>query len=104
MAWSPLQGFANTVERLDLEKNLVDRALFEEGQFAGEPSPGWNGVDVDVDDLRDRFWQVYTIDRHSAMVNCWFGLVVWIPGIPLWKGLLLGCTESQTTNPNQINH
>ena len=23
------------------------------------------------------------------MVNGWFGLVVWIPGIPLWKGLLL---------------
>ena len=30
-------------------------------------------------------------------------LVVWIPGIPLWNGLLLGGTvpfESQTTNPN----
>ena len=26
------------------------------------------------------------------MGNWWFGLVVWIPGIPLWKGLLLGGT------------
>ena len=25
----------------------------------------------------------------QQMVNCWFGLVVWIPGIPLWKRLLL---------------
>ena len=22
----------------------------------------------------------------QLMVNWWFGLVVWIPGIPLWKG------------------
>ena len=30
-----------------------------------------------------------------------WGLVVWIPRIPLWKGLLLrGTPESQTTNPN----
>ena len=34
----------------------------------------------------------------QLMVNCWFGLVVWIPGIPLWKGLLLGCTHRA---PNQ---
>lgn len=30
--------------------------------------------------------------RHSLcqlMVKCWFVLVVWIPRIPLWKGLLL---------------
>ncbi len=27
----------------------------------------------------------------QLMINCWFGLVVWIPGIPLWKGWLLGC-------------
>ena len=37
------------------------------------------------------------------MVNCWFGLVVWIPGIPenerdCYLGVPL---ESQTTNPNQ---
>ena len=32
------------------------------------------------------------IDNNQLMVNCWLGLVVWIPGIPLWKGLLLGCT------------
>ena len=28
----------------------------------------------------------------QLMVNCWFGLVVWILGIPLWKGLLLNGT------------
>ena len=28
------------MERLDLEKKLVDRAVFEEGQFAGEPMLG----------------------------------------------------------------
>ena len=25
----------------------------------------------------------------QPMVNWWFGLVVWIPRVPLWKGLLL---------------
>ena len=39
----------------------------------------------------------------QLMVNCWFGLVVWNPRIPLWKGLLFGGTliKSQTNNPNQ---
>ena len=34
-------------------------------------------------------------------MHCWFGLVVRIPGIPLWKGLLLKgiSLESQTTGP-----
>ncbi len=37
------------------------------------------------------------------MVNWWFGLVVWILGIPLWKELLIGVpVESQTTGPQ--NH
>ena len=27
----------------------------------------------------------------ELMANCWFGLMVWIPGIPIWKGLLLRC-------------
>lgn len=36
-AYPSTAGFANTVERLDLQKNLVDRAVFEEGQFTGEP-------------------------------------------------------------------
>ncbi len=38
----------------------------------------------------------------QLMVDCWFGLVVWIPRIPLWKGLgFLGVPrfESQTTRP-----
>ena len=35
----------------------------------------------------------------QLVVNWWFGLVVWISGIPLWKGLLLGL-KSQTSNPN----
>ncbi len=41
--------------------------------------------------------------KYQLMGTCWFGLVVCIPGIPLWKGLLLGCTrfESQTNKPNQ---
>ena len=33
-----------------------------------------------------------SLSLSQLMVNCWFGLVVWIPGFPLWKGLLLGCT------------
>ena len=45
------------------------------------------------------------VKRNSTqlMVNCWFGLVVWIPGIPLWKGLLLGCTPRIPNHraPNQ---
>ena len=36
----------------------------------------------------------------KLMVHCWFGLVVWIPGIPLWKGLLGVPLESQTTGPH----
>ena len=28
------------------------------------------------------------IQLMQLLVNCWFGFVVWIPGIPLWKGLL----------------
>ena len=38
----------------------------------------------------------------ALMVNWWFGLVVWIPGILWWKGsVILGAPiESQTTNPN----
>ena len=28
---------------------------------------------------------------NQLIVNCWFGLMVWIPGIPILKGLLLGC-------------
>ena len=43
----------------------------------------------------------------QLMVSCWFGLVVvWIPGIPLWKGLgFLGVPrfESQTTGPQTNN-
>ena len=38
------EGFANTVERLDLEKNLLDRASFAEGQFAGEPHLGFRMI------------------------------------------------------------
>ena len=35
---------------------------------------------------------LFTNALNQQMVNCWFGLVVWVPGIPLWKGVLLGCT------------
>ena len=34
------QGFSNTVERLDLEGQVVDQASFAEDQFAGEPPLG----------------------------------------------------------------
>ena len=37
------------------------------------------------------------------MVNWWFGLVVWIPGIPLWKGLLLKTTP-RIPNHRAPNH
>ena len=46
----------------------------------------------------------------QLMVDWWFGLVVWIPRIPLWKGLLLRgipriMKESQTHQPTSpINH
>ena len=43
----------------------------------------------------------------QLVVNGWFGLVVWIPGIPLWKGLLLGTTPRIPNHqaPNhQIDH
>ena len=63
-----------------------------------------------IEDMEARIWQGVTISARWSclfcwhfcvfqiasvsyvMVNCWFGLVVWIFGIPLWKGLLLGCT------------
>ena len=52
------------------------------------------------------FFQPSSHLRHQIqqMVNWWFGApVVWIPGIPLWKGIgiLRGTRfESQTTNRN----
>ena len=41
--------------------------------------------------------------KFQLIVNCWSGLVVWIPGIPLWEGLLLGCTPRIPNHraPNQ---
>ena len=46
------------------------------------------------------------LQGNQLMVNCWFGLVVWIPGIPLWKGLLLGCTPRIPNHQSKptINH
>ena len=32
---------------------------------------------------------ILSCNIYQPMVNWWFGLVVWIFGIPLWKGLLL---------------
>ena len=37
------------------------------------------------------------------MVNWWFGLV-WIPGIPLWKGFLLRGAQKKQTNHRASNH
>ena len=37
-------------------------------------------------------WERYIISDYfydQIVANWWFGLVVWIPRIPLWKGLLL---------------
>ena len=44
--------------------------------------------------FRSHHWAILQgKDRsNQPMVNGWFGLVLWIPGIPLLKGLLLGCT------------
>ena len=71
------------------------------------------------EDGQDRSWtEGFTGDRKwedvfcsgilrkwMKMVNCWFGLVVWFPGIPLEKGFLLkdlkAPLESKITNPNQ---
>ena len=38
--------------------------------------------------------------NHQLMVTWWFGLVVWILGIPLWKGLLLMGTPKHTQTSN----
>ena len=48
-------------------------------------------------------WGFFHSEFHQPMVNCWFGLVVWIPGIPSWKGLLLGYTPRIPNHraPNQ---
>ena len=52
-----------------------------------------------MDQAMVKAWQQNVKDRgienqvshetSQPTVNWWFGLVVWIPGIPLWKGLLL---------------
>ena len=39
-------------------------------------------------------------DSRSGSLVVW-GPVVWIPGIPLWKGLLPTGTPESQTNPNQ---
>ena len=35
----------------------------------------------------------------QLMVNCWFGMVVWIPRIPWWKGFFLRGTPSPSQQP-----
>ena len=30
---------------------------------------------------------VFFLVRDQLMISCWFGLVIWIPGMPLWKGM-----------------
>ena len=45
---------------------------------------------------------------NHQLVNCWFGLVVWIPRIPLRKGVLLKDTRFEGPKPPArkptINH
>ena len=38
------------------------------------------------------------------MAHCWLGLVVWIPGIPIWKGLLLRGIPIRIPNHRAPNH
>ena len=35
---------------------------------------------------------IFCSKSFQLMADCWFGLVVWIPGIRLWKGVLCRCT------------
>ena len=46
-------------------------------------------------------WSFFVGELIQPMDNWFFGLVVWIVWIPLWKTELVGASlESQTTNPN----
>ena len=68
MYWSPLKGKATT-------------PLGNTG--TGWPEPGRPGSSS------ARVWSghifFFPSKMDQGMVGCWFGLVVWIPGIPLWK-------------------
>ena len=50
------------------------------------------------------WWNVIPFGKnYQLMVNWWFSLVIWIPGIPLWKGLLLRLPRYQEPKA-AINH
>ena len=72
------------------KKHFCTSFLDEAAADFGDWKASWlKGMEVFV-----LFFEVW---RFQLMINWWFGLVVWIPGIPLWMGLLLG-VESETTN------
>ena len=56
--------------------------------------------------VQEFFHQQYHEVVSQPKVNCWFVLVVWIPEIPLWKGLLLkGTLRIPNHQPKPtINH
>ena len=56
--------------------------------------------------VRFRLVKDYNAARYIQliMVKCWIGLVVWIHGIPLWKGLLLKGTLIRIPNHRAPNH
>ena len=59
---------------------------FAKGLFMLQRCKSWCGAS-----FRQWFF-LFCVFCVQLMVNCWFGLVVWILGIPLWKGLLLNGT------------
>ena len=50
------------------------------------------------------YFHVFYSGFCQPMVNWWFGLVVWIPRIPLWKGLLLRGTPQNPKPPTQTTN
>ena len=76
------QNFQLTSSRLDIKKIFasITTTLVRVGLKSLHPS---NAVCMCLSVGHCRF-------ESCAMVNWSFGMVVWIPGIPLWNGLLLG--------------
>ena len=85
-----------------LKLSPCDRSIFWGGSW-------WDPVFLGGYFLYFKQWSESCFCFHlviQLMINCWFGLVVWIPGIPLWKGLLLrGTPRIPNKQPKPtINH
>ena len=68
--------------------SCMDSQTFQ--QRKGEQN--WNTEKRDGQNPYDLCMVLFTYNWSifiQLLVNWWFGLVVWIPGTPLWKGLLL---------------